>query len=97
MKAVFKYPLVIFGEQCVPIPMGGQFLSVQTQDDHPVVYFLIDTDELSQNPVVFKILGTGRKMEEGYLEGFSYIGTIQTGAYYMWHIWMDDSRIRKGR
>lgn len=97
MKAVWKYPLEVLDEQCIPVLIGSQFISVMSQDNRPVVYFLADIEESSQNPVEFRILGTGHEKKVDYLDGFRFIGTIQAyDGFFVWHIWMNDSRIRGG-
>lgn len=95
MKVIYKYRLQILREQCMPVPMESKFLSLVEQDGWPVVYFLVNSEEKSQNPVRFLIVGTGQEQDAAYLDGCRFIGTVCI-AYYTWHIWMDASRILEG-
>ncbi len=92
MKTIYKYPLVIEDSQNIPIPEGSEFLSIQEQNDLPIIYFLVDPSQ-DKFPLEFRLLETGQPLEESSLEGFLYLGTVLTylGGKLTWHIFAKQS------
>lgn len=84
MKTIWKYPLVITGEQRIEVPKGSKFLSVIEQEGHPVLYFLVDT-EAPKVPTDILICGTGQPFLE-FLDRSLYLGTVSTREF-VWHIY----------
>lgn len=63
---VHKYPLKINEDTKVSVPFMSQFLSVQSQHNEPVAYFLVNKDavESTHRKVhKFKVMGTGIPFE----------------------------------
>ncbi len=88
MKVIYKYKIPISSEEGVFIPAGSRFLSLQCQDDQPVVYWITDPAEKRMCKWYFKTIGTGWEFNEEELEGWTFIGTVQQlGGQLMWHIW----------
>ncbi len=71
MKTIWKYK--INPDNNLEIPQGGIVLSVQTQEDQPCMWVLVDSfnkNELRK----FKAYGTGHQLPEN---SGKYIGTFQ--------------------
>lgn len=84
MKAVWKYEITKSGEFSLSIPTGAQFLSIKTQFNKPVMYFLVDPDNLPEDRKFF-IAGTGHKVIPD--SGYAYLDTFSVGdGIFMWHI-----------
>lgn len=80
-KRIWKWPLNMTSPQDLPIPLGGQFLTVQLQDGNPQVWFLCDP-YAPVAPRRLAIYGTGHPVPE--FAG-SYLGTFQIGRL-VWHL-----------
>lgn len=80
---IYKYTLQTIGEQTIPMPSGAKLLSVQTQNDAPQVWALVD----ERNPVAnrkFATYGTGHPMPDAPGE---YLGTYQIhGGMLVMHV-----------
>jgi hypothetical protein len=83
MKTVWKYQLEVKDRQSIAIPSDYKFLSVQTQDDIPCVWVLVDP---ASHLLTVDIIthGTGHPCPD--LEGTEYIGTYQLGSF-VGHVW----------
>jgi DNA-directed RNA polymerase subunit RPC12/RpoP len=74
--AIYKYPLPMEEDPEICLPAGSQILTVQTQNNAPYVWALIETDA----PLTtrrFCLRGTGHTFKGN--EG-KYIGTFQLGG-----------------
>lgn len=97
MKTIYKYALTIDEEKPLLIPKGGRFLSLMSQKDTPVVYFIVDPEERKKDKYYFKFIRTGdflfsREWADMELS-WSNIGTLSLfEESYVLHVWM-----RKGR
>ena len=66
----------------VPMQAGAKLLTVQEQNDSPVVWAMVNTDA----PLVRRrltVFGTGWEMPD--LPGV-YVGTWQDNSGYVWHL-----------
>lgn len=72
MKTIHKYPLNAYPTQHY-IPQDAEFLCVQTQNNEPMMWFLVDTTKakVQRN---FALVGTGFKID--FVNG-EYRGTFQ--------------------
>lgn len=83
MKTIYKYPIQVLDAQPVRIPAGAQILCVQTQQEQPCLWAMVNTDNA---PEARHILtrGTGQRLTEQ--EG-RYIGTYQLrGGALVFHV-----------
>jgi hypothetical protein len=74
MKAIWKY--AINPKTAVAIPEGARLLSVQTQDNQPQLWTLVDPER----PMVkrnFVSMATGEPFDD---EGLVYVGTFQINS-----------------
>lgn len=83
MKAIYKYPIAVIDEQTIEIPLGGQILAVQMQNEIPCMWVLVDP----QHVIVkrdFRIYGTGQQIPDS---AGLYIGTFQLrGGMLVFHL-----------
>lgn len=73
MKTIWKYELKP-GENNIELPADSVPLSVQVQNEKPVMWCLVDTDNLMINRT-FIVYGTGEKIDPEL--SLKYIGTFQ--------------------
>ena len=79
MKRIYKYELK---EGSVEMPIGAKILTIQTQNNRPYIWALVDIDVECEFRN-FAIVGTGHDFPEA--DDFTYINTIQDGPF-VWHI-----------
>lgn len=81
MKVIWKY--AINPATVIQIPVGYRLLSVQTQDNQPQLWALVDPS----NPKVgrtFRAVATGEEFDD---EGYTYVGTFQiNGGALVFHL-----------
>lgn len=79
MKQIFKYPVKVSRTQEIEMPKGAEILSLQTQNNTPYIWALVDED-LPKEYRFFEVFGTGYFLPE---ENRNYIGTFQidSGAF----------------
>lgn len=93
MKKIYKYPLEVKASQIVKLPLESEFLLVIEQDNLPMMYFMVDPTK-AERPIEFRVLGTGQSLEDDYLQGFSYLGTVPThNGRPVWHIFARTSTV----
>lgn len=80
MKRIYKYKFE--DGRPVEMPIGAKILSIQTQNDRPYIWALVDIDVECEFRY-FSIVGTGHDFPEA--DDFTYINTIQDGPF-VWHI-----------
>jgi hypothetical protein len=73
MKTIYKYKLDVTDMQTVSMPIGSKILNLNTQQEVPCIWALIDTDNEIEDRK-FSIYGTGHECRPCYEE---YIGTFQ--------------------
>ncbi len=88
MKTIWKFPVTVIGDLFgVPMPAGAEVLSMQLQNDVPVMWALVD----DQAPTVirtFAMYGTGHPVHAGHGR---FIGTFQTlGGRLVFHLFETD-------
>ncbi len=84
-KQIWKYPMGICSTH--EMPHGAEFLSVETQGDTAVAWFLVIPTE-DKEPRKFKIYGTGHDIPLRE----KYLGTFQSPPF-VWHLFEDISGV----
>ena len=85
MKRVYKYPLGSKDQQEIMIPAGSKILSVETQDEHIVLYALVDDKVTHLNTYLVIIHGTGHNADD--TEDCDFVGTVKLyGGALMFHV-----------
>ena len=83
MKTIFKYPLLPHLPSFM-MPVGAQVLTVQTQQEKPYVWALVDPTEKASEVRSFYIYGTGHDMAG---DPGKYVGTFQLeGGALVFHV-----------
>lgn len=93
MKVIWKFELQTVDRQVIKMPLGSKILTVQTQNDVPVLWALVDTDMAPQEDKVIDVYGTGNDVDflsDGYIfpdTEREYIGTYQLdGGSFIGHV-----------
>lgn len=77
---IWKYPFEVQGRFILTMPKGAEILSVQTQNETPCIWALVDilAEQVERD---FTIIGTGHPVE--VLPKMKFIGTFQldSGAF----------------
>lgn len=73
-KRVFKYPLLTSDKQSINLPLGYQILKVDTQDEMPHIWVLVD-DTAPMTDTIIRTHGTGHEIYEP--DNLQYIGSYQ--------------------
>lgn len=88
-KVIWKFPLATADKQDISLPKGAEILCVQTQDDKPYLWALVE-EGFTENRT-FEIFGTGQKIN--YDSGTAryidrkYIGSFQQQeGVFVWHV-----------
>jgi hypothetical protein len=76
-KRIYKYPLLITGIQMVELPVGAEILTVQTQNESPCLWALVDHNEIEKKKVLIEMFGTGHDVQYGMGASRKYISTFQ--------------------
>lgn len=73
MKTIWKYPLLAIRSD-IPMPLGARVLCVQTLNNVPCIWALVNPNESQQIIRTFIGHGTGHQIED---DKELYIGTVQ--------------------
>jgi hypothetical protein len=83
MKTIWKFPVEVTDEFTIQIPRGGGVLSVQMQNDVPVMWALVD-DAVPMASRRFAVHGTGHPVPN---DRNRFIGSFQMmGGRLVFHL-----------
>jgi len=96
-RVIFKYPLhqyeVDLGLFRIPMLSPHQILSVQMQEDMPVLWVLVpdcdEDDDVVIERNIFLIM-TGERFVQPTRHGISYIGTVQKASGLVGHVFIEE-------
>jgi len=74
MKRIYKYPLETTDVQTVSMPIGAKILTVQTQNDKPCIWALVNPEAPTEKRNI-EIYGNGHEIHNE--ADLTYIGTYQ--------------------
>jgi hypothetical protein len=84
---IWKYPLEITDTQVIKVPQNSTILTLQMQNQMPVMWVLVDIDADLEDRT-FNIYGTGHALPQDYGTGHAlpqdygtYRGTFQKGGF----------------
>ena len=91
MKTIWKYPLDLTTDlPTLTLPPNSKFLSVQNQENRPVLYYLVNPkawDEESLEYIKIRLIATGQPIEDKDLEQLDYLGsTITHNGFLVLHV-----------
>lgn len=82
MKTIYKYPFSVTDEFSLTLPVGARVLCVQTQNDLPCLWAIVDPDAAKEERTFF-VRGTGHPLGDVG----RYIGTFQMrGGSLVFHV-----------
>ena len=84
MTRIYKYKLGINGQIVAIKGQIKNILTVQAQDGWPHIWCEVD-DDIEEWTLRTIAIGTGWDLPNGFLDGYSYIGTVQDEAGFVWH------------
>lgn len=85
IKKIFKYQLETVDTQDVVMPKGAEVLTIQTQNEVPCIWALVNPDEETETRV-FEIFGTGHDVYCDMGVDRKYLGTYQlAGGALIFH------------
>lgn len=83
---IWKFVLAITDRQQVPIPFGGECLTVQFQGEALCLWALVNPSNSAEERLI-EIFGTGHPIYEDMGVQRNYIGTAQQhGGALVWHV-----------
>ena len=75
-KEIWKFPLDVNDKQFIRIPENSELLSVQTQNEIPCIWALVNPSEKTEERC-FEIFGTGHQIHYDMGTDRKFIGTFQ--------------------
>lgn len=87
--SIWKFPLDVEDYQKVLMPVNSRILSVQTQNNKPVLWAICDTETEEKEYREFEVFGTGHPFYEGVHFGKEqrFVGTFQLhGGVFVGHL-----------
>lgn len=85
-KQIWKFPLTIVDKQEIKMPIGSEILCVQTQNETPYLWALVNPESENENRM-FEIFGTGGVVYYDMGVNRKYIGTGQMqGGGFVYHL-----------
>jgi len=83
-KQIWKFPL--HHSNRIPMPIGSEILTVQTQNEIPCLWALVNPENETEMRL-FEMIGTGHDITEDGAGERKYIGTLQlAGGALVWHV-----------
>lgn len=79
-KSIYKYQLSVTDTQTIELPVGAEILTVQTQNEMPCLWALVNPNEIKKEIHVFEIFGTGNPVNYEIGVSRRYISTFQLGG-----------------
>ena len=89
-KRIFKYPIRIEDIQSIKLPIGAEILCVQTQNNEPFIWALVDpSTDADMMSHTFELFGTGHEVTYDMGIESKYIGTFQLhGGDLIFHLFL---------
>ncbi|QRQ99760.1 DUF7352 domain-containing protein [Dyadobacter sandarakinus] len=80
MRTIYKYPVEVTDQFIIEMPIDSEILSLQIDQKTglPVIWAMVETDNIQIEPRIFAVIGTGNPIPK--LEGigdYDFIGTFQ--------------------
>jgi len=82
MERIFKYPLKTDFSQNIKMPKVSKILSIQIQNNKPVLWALVD-DNVDKETIVIKLYTTGGDATSAFRE--EYLGTVKMHNGLVFH------------
>jgi hypothetical protein len=76
-KTIWKFEMEIDDTQVINMPKGAEILSIQLQNNEPVIWALVNPEEPDKEPRQFEMFGTGYLIPCDISINRKFLGTIQ--------------------
>jgi len=84
-EAIWKFPLNVTDMNRVVMPMDSEILSIQTQDDIPCIWALVNPKK-DKTVRAFEIFGTGHPITTDIGTDRKYLATFQISNGLVFHV-----------
>lgn len=85
-QTIWKFPLEVTDKQFINLPKGAEVLAVQTQNEEPCLWALVNPNEPKEERC-FETFGTGHPVPVGMGVDRKYISTYQlSGGSLVFHV-----------
>lgn len=85
-KLIYKFELETTDNQTIKMPIGAEILTVQTQNEVPYLWALVDPTESGEKRYI-EVFGTGHEVHYDIGISRKYIGTYQLhGGSLVFHV-----------
>ena len=84
-NTIWKFELETIDNQTIKIPVGGEILTIQTQNGMPCLWALVDSNADKEDRFI-EIYGTGHFIRQDENVNRKYIGTYQLGGSLVFHV-----------
>jgi len=89
IKKIYKYPLLVTDKQTIQMPVGAEILTVQIQNNRPMIWVLFPDPYLATEKRTFRVIGAGHAIIDQQLK---YIATFQLlGGELVFHVFETDT------
>jgi len=76
-QTIYKFPLKKMDGQNIIMPRGAEILTVQTQNEIPCLWALVNPEEKETDARFIEMVGTGHPIANDMATERKYIGTFQ--------------------
>lgn len=76
-EVIYKYPLEVVDSQVITLTTDADVLTVQVQNNQPVLWALVRTDIEAHQQRRIRMIGTGHEINPSPTERLMYLSTIQ--------------------
>lgn len=83
MRSIWKFPLLVVGEQVISVPVGSVPISAQFQRGTLCLWAFVETEAETVEQTIH-IYGTGGLLPDD--DPGIYVGTVQEGDF-VWHVY----------
>ncbi len=88
MKTIYKYNIELHSTFSISMPKNAEIISLKTQGNKPVVWAIVDTEDI-KNIRTFIVIPTGGNIDDS-LKDLQFIGTFQiedtNGSEFVGHL-----------
>lgn len=79
-KSIYKYQLEVTDTKKIELPVGAEILTVQTQNETPCLWALVDPNGIEKETRIIEVIGNGYPVDYDMGVSRKYISTFQLGG-----------------
>ena len=85
-KTIWKFELETTANQTIEMPVNSEILSVQTQNEIPCIWVLVDPTKTKEKRFI-EVFATGIEVHDGIGVSRNYLGTYQLHrGFFVFHV-----------